>query len=88
MYHDETDTYTCDFCGFESKWDASDDEHGELLGCEKCGDTFCSKCFIDQFGSEEYMGMMQDSDQIYCPACWKEQKKIGGRDEQEHRDRS
>ena len=37
---------------------------------EKCGDIFCSKCFIDRYGAEEYMRMMQQSDLIYCPSCW------------------
>lgn len=29
MYHMEKDTYECDFCGFEQKWNDSDDVHGE-----------------------------------------------------------
>lgn len=31
-YHEETDTYSCDICGFASEWEAKDDEHGELWG--------------------------------------------------------
>lgn len=50
MYNCIKDTYTCDLCGFEMEWDASDLVHGEMWGCEKCGDTFCSKCFIDRHG--------------------------------------
>lgn len=48
MYVEKTDTYTCDFCGHNAKWDASDDVHGELWSCEEegCGKVFCSKCFI------------------------------------------
>lgn len=48
MYVEKTDTYTCDFCGHNAKWDASDDVHGELWSCEAegCGKVFCSKCFI------------------------------------------
>lgn len=38
-------------------------------GCEKCGDNFCSKCFIDRYGKNEYMKMMQSFNQIYCPKC-------------------
>lgn len=34
MYVEKTDTYTCDFCGHNAKWDASDDVHGELWSCE------------------------------------------------------
>lgn len=59
-------TYSCDICGFEMQWDASDLVHGEMWGCEKCGDTFCSKCFIDHYGRKEYMRMMQQGDLIYC----------------------
>lgn len=78
-YHSEDDTYSCDYCGFRNKWYALDDLHGELWGCEKCGNTFCSKCFIDKYGRFEYMSMMQKSDQIYCPECWeKERKKPDG----------
>lgn len=52
MYNSFTDTYTCDVCGFEMAWDASDLVHGEMWGCEKCGNSFCSKCFIDRYGRE------------------------------------
>ena len=46
-YNMRKDAYSCDYCGFEIKWDDSDDVHGEMWGCEECGATFCSKCFID-----------------------------------------
>lgn len=72
MYNSENDTYSCDICGFEAKWDASDDIHGEMWGCEKCGKTFCSKCFIEKHGNEKYRNMMQGSDLIFCPACYEE----------------
>lgn len=75
MYNTEKDTYTCDACGFEMTWDGSDDIHGEIWGCEECGDCFCSKCFIDRYGREEYMRMMQDSDIIYCPICWEKHRR-------------
>lgn len=35
MYNCIKDTYTCDLCGFEMEWDASDLVHGEMWGCEK-----------------------------------------------------
>ena len=70
-YNLGSDTYACDICGFEMQWDASDLVHGEMWGYEKCGDTFCSKCFIDRYGHEEYMRMMQQGDLIYCSSCWK-----------------
>lgn len=72
MYDSEKDTYTCEHCGFEMKWDASDDLHGEMWSCEKCGKTFCSKCFIEKHGKDEYTKMMQGSDLIFCPDCYKE----------------
>lgn len=73
-YNMKNDTYTCDTCGFENKWDACDEIHGELWGCDKCGNTFCSKCFIDRYGREVYLEMMQNSDQVYCPDCWEKHK--------------
>lgn len=66
-YNLGTDTYSCDICGFEMQWDVSDLVHGEMWGCEKCGGTFCSKCFIDRYGREEYMRMMQQSDLVCIP---------------------
>lgn len=75
MYLMSTDTYVCDICGFEGKFDTDDDIHGELWGCERCGDTFCSKCFIDRMEEEDYWKMMRDSDLIMCPICYAKEKK-------------
>ena len=33
MYHEKTDTYSCDICGFEMDWEDHDDEHGDLWSC-------------------------------------------------------
>ena len=74
-YNLGSDTYSCDICGFEMQWDASDLVHGEMWSCEKCGDTFCSKCFIDRYGRKEYMRMMQQSDLIYCSSCWEKARE-------------
>lgn len=68
MYNQETGQFACDTCGFESGWNDCDDTHGELWGCEECGDTFCSKCFKDKHGEEAYWNMMQDH-VICCPTC-------------------
>lgn len=76
MYSMKRDTYTCDLCGVEMKWDESDEINGEMWGCEKCGDTFCSKCFIDKYGREAYMSMMQGHDKIYCPNCFQKITKV------------
>ena len=75
MYLMSKDTYVCDICGFEGKFDTDNDIHGELWGCERCGDTFCSKCFIDRMGEEDYWKMMRDSDLIMCPICYAKEKK-------------
>lgn len=76
MYVEKTDTYTCDFCGHNAKWDASDDVHGELWSCEAegCGKVFCSKCFISAFGQEIYMTMMQSGENVLCPECAKKRR--------------
>ena len=76
------DSYECDLCGFEMKWDASDDVHGEMWGCEKCGTTFCSKCFQNRKGLKAYMDMMQGFDLVLCPNCYDkaifERRKLHG----------
>lgn len=69
MYHEKTDTYSCDFCGFEMAWEAHDDEHGELWSCEMCGATFCTKCYVEWHGRQNYDEMMQSGGYILCPAC-------------------
>lgn len=70
-YNDKNEEkYECDFCGVELTWDETDHVYGEMWGCEKCGKSFCSKCFIDKFGNEKYMDMMQNHDLILCPTCF------------------
>ena len=61
--------------GFEGNFDTDNDIHGELWGCERCGDTFCSKCFVDRMGEEDYWKMTRDSDLIMCPICYAKEKK-------------
>lgn len=73
MYNMGADTYTCEYCEAEMKWDAHDDIHGDMWGCERCGKNFCSKCFIERHGQNEYMKMMQGCDLIFCPDCYKEE---------------
>lgn len=71
------DVYSCDFCGVEIAWEGSDDAHGEVWSCENqgCGKIFCSKCFIDRHGLENYMKMMQSCDFILCPECWEKRRQ-------------
>lgn len=71
-YIDE-DSYQCDFCGFVGRWDASDDVHGDMWGCEKCGRTFCSQCLRNAVGESGYRAIMQESSIILCPDCAKKQ---------------
>ena len=75
MFDMSKDTYTCDFCEFEMQWDGHDEVHGEVWGCEKCGQVFCSKCFIDRYGFASYMEMMQVFDLILCPDCYEKEKE-------------
>lgn len=75
VYNNDRDTYSCDICGFESEWEVNDDVHGELWSCEKCGKIFCTKCFTDRFGSDEYLEMINNADQVHCPDCWEKRKE-------------
>lgn len=75
MYSIKTDLYQCDFCGFEEKWDATDEIHGDLWGCERCGSAFCTKCFKDKFGEANYYRMMREFNLIYCPDCFEKYYK-------------
>jgi ribosomal protein L37AE/L43A len=74
-YNAKSDNYSCDICGFTLAWDSLDDVHGIMWSCEKCGDNFCSKCFTDRFGADEYLKMMWGSDLICCPVCWEKQRQ-------------
>lgn len=75
MYNIEKGNYTCDTCGFEMKWDESDDIHGEVWSCEVCGKIFCSKCFKDAHGDTKYYEMMQSGEYIRCPQCFEKAER-------------
>ena len=75
-YKMSTDMYECDYCGFEMPWDDSDNAYGTMWECEKCGTTFCSKCFQDKFGQKQYMDMMQNSDLVLCPDCYEKENAL------------
>lgn len=70
MYSTETDLYQCDFCDFEEKWYVKDEIHGNLWGCERCGNIFCTKCFKDKLGEANYYQMMKGFNLICCPDCF------------------
>lgn len=70
MYNIGTNRYTCDICGVEVDWNKADEERGEMWGCERCDTNFCSQCFIDRHGQEEFDKMLKESDLVLCPDCW------------------
>lgn len=74
MYHVGKELYTCDFCGIALKWDETDDQNGDMWGCERCGAEFCTKCFVDRHGRQAFDMMLRDHDLVLCPDCWKEEK--------------
>ena len=75
MYIMDKDKYVCDFCGVELAWDERDESHGEMWGCEKCGKSFCTKCFTERHGYDQWMNMMQLCNEIYCPDCYEKMSK-------------
>ena len=75
MYNIEKGNYTCDICGFEMKWDESDDIYREVWSCEVCGEIFCSKCFKDAHGDNKYYEMMRSGEYIRCPQCFEKAER-------------
>lgn len=71
MYSMVKDTYTCDTCGFEEKWDAHDDHRGDIWECECCGAHFCTECFVKKFGRESFDKMLKEAGHITCVDCYK-----------------
>lgn len=75
MYNCIKDTYPATYAGL--RWNGTP----VILFTARCGAAknaethFAPKCFIDRHGRKEYMKMMQDSDLIYCPACYEEVQK-------------
>lgn len=65
--------YSCDSCGFEEAWDATDDIHGDLWECEVCGYTYCSLCFFRELGEATFYKMCREEDYVLCPACYKKE---------------
>lgn len=75
MYNMARNTYECDYCGTEMRFDERDDIHGVLWGCEACETTWCTKCFIDRHGLTAYEKMLRENDRIYCPSCYEQHKE-------------
>lgn len=72
MYIFKKDSYICDFCGVELAWSETDEEHGDIWGCEVCHKDFCVKCFIDRHGTENFNKMLWGP-RVKCPDCFKEE---------------
>jgi len=66
MYSISRDTYTCDECGFEEKWDTHDDHRGDIWECEYCGKHFCTFCFMSVADQEVFDRMLHGTDRVVC----------------------
>ena len=69
MYKMDSDTYVCDCCGKEYKWDG--DEYGNIWECEECGKHFCTDCFTAALGRDAFDNMLRNHDKVLCPTCYK-----------------
>lgn len=70
MYSMGKDTYACDTCGLEQKWDAYDERRGTMWECEHCGTHFCTECFVEKLGRECFDEMMKESNLVLCAECY------------------
>lgn len=75
MYLMGRDEYECDICGFREKWDAHDDHRGDMWECERCGKHFCTNCFKQACGEEDFRKMLSETDNVLCPECWQNQSQ-------------
>lgn len=66
MYNMNKDTYICDECGFEQKWDAHDDYRGDIWECEYCDEHFCTACFVKAAGRDAFDHMLRETDYVVC----------------------
>lgn len=64
------DTYTCDYCGVEMKWDGEDERHGTMWECELCSKHFCTSCFRHVHGYDSFDTMLHEHQFILCPDCY------------------
>ena len=68
MYKIDTDTYVCDCCGREYKWDG--EEYGNIWECEECGKHFCTDCFTAALGRDAFDSMTRMFEKVLCPDCY------------------
>ena len=75
MYKAEGDTYVCDICGHEHWWGGGGPGQGDygwnIWECEKCGGHFCTGCWIKKLGVDAFYDMINESDDVLCPDCYK-----------------
>lgn len=71
MYLMDSDTYECDICGHREKWSEHDDHRGDMWECENCMTHFCTTCFTKLLGREAFDRMLQKTDFVLCPDCFK-----------------
>lgn len=71
MYKMDSDTYVCDCCGREYKWDG--EEYGNIWECEECGKHFCTDCFTAALGRDAFDAMVRNSPSVLCQDCYKEE---------------
>lgn len=76
MYLMGSDKYECDICGHQGKWDAHDDHRGDMWECEKCGKHFCTACFVEKMGEEEWRKMLSETDIVFCPDCCRDGEQV------------
>lgn len=72
---DKDEIYQCKYCGTDIPWNGGDDRKGTIWGCEgdSCGVDFCRQCFIDRFGIQSFLDMVNKEDKILCPNCHAEE---------------
>lgn len=59
----------CIFCKTGIDWDSADSQRGNIWSCDRCGDDFCSRCFIERT-EEKYPPGHERYIQVLCPNCF------------------
>lgn len=69
--------YSCKYCGTEIDWESDDEHKGSIWSCEdvRCGELFCRQCFIDKYGVDSFLHMVNEEDIIRCPDCYEKYLK-------------
>ncbi len=70
MYHMDSDTYVCDICGTQFRWEEAKEDYGEIWECERCAKHFCTRCFTKAHGITAFSEMLQ-GEMVSCPECYR-----------------